>query len=371
MTACTPKEETEWRSRLDRPEEADAPETAESAPYSTVIFDIKSLGAVFGKPGNKSPFSGFSSCLGTYKVSSGTVARRVSIHRATTVGAKSPLCQVILKNTSTQKDMSSSISKRPLNRSKSLMTHTSRAPVLAPSRGERTRLESLLSDVWSRNILPFPGITSRYKSEHLVRNSATTMMRKLSVANITSSLGKRSMSVPNAAKANDDTQSHNVLDTSDVKNSDRSSCASVIDEVVDSNKGPPSPSIGNGSEGNGSPRLAPYQGDGDTLSGTVRKVDLSKLDVPWNTEDDGLDGPPSRTPTGYSNPTNGQPPPSLKSQSSMGSISLGKENALEKCSKHGRFLQSPLSGVKSARKWSKAGGINKGGVASSLRSFFR
>ena len=63
MTACTPKEESEWRSRLNRPEAVDSFETTEPAPYNTVSLDIKSLGAVFGKPGNKAPAASYSSSL--------------------------------------------------------------------------------------------------------------------------------------------------------------------------------------------------------------------------------------------------------------------------------------------------------------------
>lgn len=121
----------------------------------------------------------------------GTVARRISIHRATTVGPKSPLCQVVLKNTSASKETSSSHLRMGINRSQSLLTTNARIPVLAPSRSERSRLEGLLVDVWSRDILPFPGFTTRAKSEHLVRHSASSMMRKLSVASITSSFGRR------------------------------------------------------------------------------------------------------------------------------------------------------------------------------------
>ena len=51
MTACTPKEEAEWRSRLDRPDAADSFETMGAPTYSSIFLDIKSLGAVFGKPG--------------------------------------------------------------------------------------------------------------------------------------------------------------------------------------------------------------------------------------------------------------------------------------------------------------------------------
>lgn len=126
----------------------------------------------------------------------GTLVRRISIQRATTVGgAKSPLCQVILKNTNVLKDHGGSASTAStINRSQSLLTTTTRIPVLAPPRGERARLEALLSDVWSREVLPFPGMTMKSRSENLVRNSASTVMRKLSVASFASTFTKRSVS---------------------------------------------------------------------------------------------------------------------------------------------------------------------------------
>ncbi|KAF3017465.1 hypothetical protein E8E14_009704 [Neopestalotiopsis sp. 37M] len=173
MTACTPREENEWRSRLARAIPSEAQEAGEPLFCSSLALNIKSLGTVFGKPGS--------------------VARRLSIHRATTVGPKSPLCQVILKNTTTVKETTSPANDTPnINRSQSLLTTTTRIPILAPPRGDRARIEAQLSDVWSRKILPFPGITPRSRSEHLVRASASTMMRKLSVASITSSFAKRS-----------------------------------------------------------------------------------------------------------------------------------------------------------------------------------
>lgn len=109
------------------------------------------------------------------------------------------MCQVILKNTSVVKNAASSTPRVPINRSQSLSTINSRVPVIAPSRGERARLEALLSDVWTRDILPFPGITARSRSEHLVRASATSMMRKLSVASIASTFTKRTPSTASSA----------------------------------------------------------------------------------------------------------------------------------------------------------------------------
>jgi hypothetical protein len=50
MTACTPKEELEWRCRLDR-QFTDRDECKETNWFSWLSLDIKSLGTVFGKPG--------------------------------------------------------------------------------------------------------------------------------------------------------------------------------------------------------------------------------------------------------------------------------------------------------------------------------
>lgn len=158
----------------------------------------------------------------------GTIARRLSIHRATTVGPTT-LCQVILKNTTASKEQSSYSS---INRSQSLLT-TNRIPVLAPPRAERARLENLLRDVWTRDVLPFPGMTSRVRTEHIVRNSAHSMMRKLSVASIASNFSKRSVSsastrtsaatsgaqpndaqhMPSDARAKDRIPAHRSMDT--------------------------------------------------------------------------------------------------------------------------------------------------------------
>ncbi|KXH45538.1 RhoGEF domain-containing protein [Colletotrichum nymphaeae SA-01] len=179
MTACSPREQEEWRNRLSVARTGEQ-EQIDPNLYSSMSLNMKSLGTVFRKPG--------------------TVARRISIHRATTVGPKSPLCQVILKNTSVMRDNSDAASTTSINRSQSLLTTNPRIPILAPPRGERARLEALMSDIWSRDILPFPGMTGRSRSEHLVRSSASTMMRKLSVASIASSFAKRSNSVASMGK---------------------------------------------------------------------------------------------------------------------------------------------------------------------------
>lgn len=134
-------------------------------------------------------------------MAAGTIARRMSIHRATTVGQMAGLCQVLIKNTTAAREIGYSSSIAPINRSQSLLT-TKRIPVLAPYRGERIKLESLVADVWTRNILPFPGMIGRSRGD--VRTSASSIMRKLSVASIASNFSKRSSSMASIHKVVDD-----------------------------------------------------------------------------------------------------------------------------------------------------------------------
>jgi hypothetical protein len=51
MTACSPKEELEWRSRLAERAEKDNLDHGEQAVLSSLSLKIKALGTVFGKPG--------------------------------------------------------------------------------------------------------------------------------------------------------------------------------------------------------------------------------------------------------------------------------------------------------------------------------
>ncbi|TVY19858.1 Phosphatidylinositol 3,4,5-trisphosphate-dependent Rac exchanger 1 protein [Lachnellula arida] len=180
MSACSQKEELEWRGRLVDHSGKDPLDSGEQAALASLSLSIKSMGTVFGKPG--------------------TIARRISIHRAMTVGPISGMCQVIIKNTNAFKEAASSAS---INRSQSLLA-TNRTPVLAPSRADRMRLEALLADVWTREVLPYPGMTGRARNEHLVRTSASSMMRKLSVASIASNFTKRSSSMASLHKTTED-----------------------------------------------------------------------------------------------------------------------------------------------------------------------
>ncbi|CCU76289.1 hypothetical protein BGHDH14_bgh03224 [Blumeria hordei DH14] len=183
MSACSPKEELEWRSRLTGRSYKERVNRGDQILYSSLSLPVKAFGTIFGKPG-------------IYR----SIARCISVHRATTVGSISGLRQVIIKNTNSFKDSTSS---NPINRSQSLFT-VNRPFVIAPLRSERTRLEALLADVWTRDVLPFPGMAHRARSEHTVRASASLMMRKLSVASIASNFTKRSKSIASLQKNSDE-----------------------------------------------------------------------------------------------------------------------------------------------------------------------
>ncbi|KAL1901713.1 hypothetical protein Cpir12675_000220 [Ceratocystis pirilliformis] len=181
LTACSPKEELEWKSRLKSRinmnlEWKDAPALNQS---SFLDLEVKSLGAIFGKPG--------------------TVSHRISIHRASTIGPKSQMCQVILKNTCVLKEAKAT-NGTSINRSHSLLASNNRIAVLAPTRAERARLETMLSDIWSKEMLPFPGMTARARSEHVVRSTTSSMIRRLSVASITSTFTRRTSSLASISK---------------------------------------------------------------------------------------------------------------------------------------------------------------------------
>ncbi|KAI6374370.1 hypothetical protein MCOR25_003159 [Pyricularia grisea] len=200
MTACSPREYQEWRGRLEQSSSAHIPGPLNPMSFRAHSMNIKSLGTVFGKPG--------------------TVARRISIHRASTAGPKTTLYQVVLKNTTVERESSVAVAtvsaKTRLHRSQSLVAPPeSRVTILSPSRGDRSRLEAILSDVWTREALPFPGMTVRSRSEHLVRSSASSVMRKLSVASIASSFTKRSVSMASTTTTR--------------------ACASVVTAMDDSN----------------------------------------------------------------------------------------------------------------------------------------
>lgn len=193
LTACSPKEEDEWRARLEVTPTTGPQEQAAHDLYSSIFLDIKSLGTVFGKQGEFTYTYRFR--WSTFLTAApGGIARKISIHRATTVSPKTPLCNIVVRHTSVDKEVFSS-SHPSINRSQSLLATKGRVTVLAPARADRARVEALLADVWSRETLPFPGMTTRARNERLIRTSAHSMIRKLSATSIASTFTKRSASL--------------------------------------------------------------------------------------------------------------------------------------------------------------------------------
>lgn len=138
-------------------------------------LDLKPLGPVYGD--------------------ADSFSRRLSIQRAATVGTRSGLCQVIIRNTVNlaEGEEQRNDSEHAINRSQSVLT-THRVGVLSPKRSERVRLEHCLSDVWSRDVIPFPGMTVS-RSGNIIRASAGSLVRRLSRASMHGPFSRRSTSI--------------------------------------------------------------------------------------------------------------------------------------------------------------------------------
>ena len=142
--------------------------------FSFLPLDLKSVGPIFGQPE--------------------ILVQRMSVHRSATIGPKTSPHQVIIKNTQAQKipEAGQSTISLPAARSQSHLS-TNHIPALAPRRAERIRLETAPSEVWAKDILPFPGMTPR-RAKDPIRASANSVMRKLSMVSIASNFSKRSPS---------------------------------------------------------------------------------------------------------------------------------------------------------------------------------
>lgn len=188
LSACSEKEEMEWRTRIKSRIAAEGHDFQErrisaAQTFSFLNLELRPMGLV-------ADFH--------------TLNRCESVQRAATVGPKSNLRQVIIKNTAAQKDARSSKDmETAVGRSQSHLS-SNNMPTLIPRRVDRSRLEHALTDVWSKDVLPYPGMPNRVEN---LRASANSVMRKMSMASITSNFSKRSASmVSNASQFTDDTR---------------------------------------------------------------------------------------------------------------------------------------------------------------------
>jgi len=182
FTACSAPEQNVWRRRLTDRIAAQAQAVSEGETnifelQSPIISEMRSIGKAFGKPGNF-----------VEQMSS-------SVHRTATVGPMTDLNQVVIKNTQAVKEAldNRSTASLPIGRSQTVAT-PSHVQTLAPRRADRVRIEALLSDVWTKDQLPYPGMAPRRTDD--LRASANHVMRKFSMASIASnfSSSKRSAS---------------------------------------------------------------------------------------------------------------------------------------------------------------------------------
>ena len=135
---------------------------------------MRSLGVVFGQPGS--------------------LSGRMTIQRATTVDKPKTGCQVTVRNTHSVREGQDSPKalSGSFNRSTSLLS-MSRIPVFAPERADRIRLEHALEGVWTKERLPYPGMTT-HRVGNFVRVSKESVMRKLSKASTHTQSSKHSVS---------------------------------------------------------------------------------------------------------------------------------------------------------------------------------
>ncbi|KAK6003152.1 hypothetical protein QM012_000997 [Aureobasidium pullulans] len=178
MGACSQVEESVWRDRLAGRIAVEAQHVADghSTPidlHSPLTRDIRSFSKAYSKA------RGF--------------VRRLSVQRTATLGPMTDSNQVIIMHTSAPKDdlNNSSTSSLP-GRSKSLPT-TSGVPILAPMRAERIKVEAALFDVWTKDSIPYPGMGSK-RTENIFKDTASDLLRKLSMASIASNFSRRSIS---------------------------------------------------------------------------------------------------------------------------------------------------------------------------------
>ncbi|KAH9823767.1 RhoGEF domain [Teratosphaeria destructans] len=170
FTACSAQEHDMWRQQLVGRIGAQTQAVASGATnifelHSPIIAEMRSIGKAFGKPS--------------------TFVEQMSVHRTATVGPTTDLNQVVIKNTQAVKEAleTTSTVSLPIGRSQTVVT-PSHVQTLAPRRADRVRLEALLSDVWTKEVLPYPGMAPRRTDP--LRASANHVMRKFSMASIAS-----------------------------------------------------------------------------------------------------------------------------------------------------------------------------------------
>jgi hypothetical protein len=273
LSACSAAEEEQWRVFMERRKELSGNDAAmicpaATEPFTSVSPDVKPVGVVFGQ--------------------AGTLARRLSVQRAATVGNRTNVCQVIIRNTHKPQDSQHSRDAlaASIQRSQSLLT-THRTVVLAPKRNERIRLEYALGDVWTRDKLPYPGMTTS-RSGQIIRASAGSLVRKLSLASMHGPFARRSMSLstPNHRRSTE-----TLLDVKVESDIDHPKY-SIVDEAKTFNETLEDSAMTEGQMGGQEPEARPER---PSLTGVdrlirrgtkrLRRMSMATVDVPTAVEE--------------------------------------------------------------------------------------
>ena len=183
FNACSAEEEECWRKvileRISVENQTGSEDKADTVDLlSSLSLDVKSYGTALGH--------------------SQSMTKRASMQRAATLGPMAVMSHVIIKNTEAMRE-GKLVNPFPVNRSQSLLS-SSHVPTLSPRRIERIRLERSLSNIWTKEVLPYPGMATR-RPEHPIRASAQSVMRKLSIASLASSFSKRSASYTSVSQS--------------------------------------------------------------------------------------------------------------------------------------------------------------------------
>ncbi|PGH04697.1 hypothetical protein GX51_03364 [Blastomyces parvus] len=185
LTGCSEREASSWKDNLLRQSLAETRNSLDEniimQKYSTTQLAMKPLSTVV--------FTGQ-----VHKLS-----RRSSVHGSMFSTPSHPDCvRLLIKGTQAVPNDNQTRSST-LGRSQSLQL-ARQSVVLAPKRQARIRMEKSLYDVWTCDVLPYPGMPA-WRGEHLIRSSAESFIRRLSSRRPFTRRGSSSLATTITAKS--------------------------------------------------------------------------------------------------------------------------------------------------------------------------
>ena len=190
-TACSEKEATKWKEQLlkqiNRKEEQHGRGLIPFLQRSRTFLDLKPK---FTFPnGNRRPI----------------ISRSTSANAMGDAIPKAPIVNLIIKGT--ESAITRSISSINLV-GRSQTVHTTYRPmaILTPKRHDRLRLEHRLASVWTKDVIPYPGMQTG-RGEYVLRSSAESLIRRFTIRRPSFMNRKSSSSIQNVPVNSRDSQS--------------------------------------------------------------------------------------------------------------------------------------------------------------------